>query len=246
MGQMGGSLGMALVKRRLAARVVGIDRDARARRRAVARRACHETSGRIDAAAGADLVVLAVPVRSIVALAKRVPRGGLITDVGSTKVQVARVFARIPGAVPGHPMCGTERSGLEAADPDMFLGAAWVLTRRSPKLERLVRALGARPVLMSPAAHDRAAARASHLPYALALALITLAGRRPPLAAGSFRSATRVAAQPRAMGLDILLTNRFPLARETATMARLMKRLSLMLRRGDAAALDRFVRAGSR
>jgi prephenate dehydrogenase len=195
------------------------------------------------------LVVLATPVRGILALAPRVARaakGALVTDVGSTKALVARALARIPGAVPGHPMCGTEKAGIEAADPAIFRGATWVLTRRSPRLERLVRALGARPVRMSPEEHDRAAAVASHLPYAFALALSARAGRRPLLAAGSFRSATRVAAQPPAMGLDLLLTNRFHLAREAVRMARAMTRLASLLLRGDPAALRRFVRAGAR
>ncbi|MBI2921174.1 MAG: prephenate dehydrogenase [Planctomycetes bacterium] len=250
MGQIGGSLGMALLRRRLTRCVIGIDRDARALRKARARGACTETSRDLRASARADLVVLAVPVRAILALAPRAARllrpGALLTDTGSTKAAVARAFRPFPGAVPGHPMCGTEKPGIDAADPEIFRGAPWVLTRRAPRLEHLVRALGARPVLMTSAAHDREAALVSHLPYAVALWLSRRAGPDPPLAAGSFRSATRVAAQPAAMGADILLTNPFPLARELETMAAGLRRLASALRRGNVAAVKRFVKEGCR
>jgi len=241
---------MALVRRRLTRRVIGIDRDPAARRLARARRACHEVSGDIEAARGADLVVLAVPVRQIIALAPRVAPllapGGILTDTGSTKSAVCRVLHGIGG----HPMCGTERSGIAAADPRLFEGVPWVLVpgdRTSlRRVAALVRALGAHPVTMTAAAHDRAAALASHLPYALALALSRLAGPRPPLAAGSFRSATRVAAQPAEMGLDILLTNRFHIARAAGRMAGVLASLASALRRGDEAAVRRFVGEGKR
>jgi prephenate dehydrogenase len=143
-------------------------------------------------------------------------------------------------------MCGSERAGISAADPDLFRGADWMLARRSPRLERLVRALGARPLVMSPAAHDARVALTSHLPYAFALLLSRRAGRRPRLAAGSFHSATRVAAQSPEMGLDLLTTNAFNLAREAERMGREMTRLARKLRTHDEPFLARLVRAGRR
>ncbi len=250
LGQIGGSLGMALVGGRLAARVIGIDRDARVRRRALARRACHEATADPAAVRGCAVVVLAVPVRAILALAPRLAPllapGAVLTDTGSTKAAVARVFRRIPGAVPGHPMCGTERAGIAAADPALFRGAPWVLCAASSRLGALVRAVGARPVRMSPRAHDTAAALVSHVPYLFALALSRRAGPRPPLAAGGFRSATRVAAQPYEMGLDLLLTNARPVAAAARALAADLRRAADDLAAGRTGRVAALVRAGRR
>ncbi|MCC6737549.1 MAG: prephenate dehydrogenase [Planctomycetia bacterium] len=249
MGQIGGSLGMALLRRGLAREVVGIDRDPRALKAALARKACTFAAGDLAPVALANLVVLATPVRSIVALARGVrfllPAGAVATDVGSAKAAVMRAYRGLRGFAGGHPMAGTERGGIAAADPDLFEGATWVLVpgddRAVRDLSRLVRRLGARPAVMTAAAHDRAASLASHLPYCLAVALSRLAGPNPPLAAGSFRSATRVAAQPLEMSLDILLANRFQIARDLGRMGRQMSRLATLLVKGDEAALRRFI-----
>lgn len=249
MGQIGGSLGMALLRRRLAREVFGIDRDAGALKAAFAGKACTYTAGDLAPVALADLVVLATPVRSIVALARGVrfllPAGALATDVGSAKAAVMRAYRGLRGFAGGHPMAGTEHGGIAAADPDLFEGATWVLVPGDAgavrRLSRLVRRLGARPAVMSAASHDRAASLASHLPYSLAVALSRLAGPNPPLAAGSFRSATRVAAQPLQMSLDILLSNRFQIARDLGRMGRQMARLATLLLKGDEAALRRFI-----
>ncbi len=246
MGQIGGSLGMALLRRGLARRVIGIDRDPAVLRKARRRGACTETSRGLEASVSCDLLVLAVPVRAIVALAPRIPTfAGLLTDTGSVKVPVMKAFAARPWFAGGHPMAGTERAGIDAADPLLFHGATWVLVPGDPsavrELGRLVSRLGARPEAMAAAAHDRAASLASHLPYSLAIALSRLAGPRPPLAAGSFRSATRVASQPTEMSLDILLSNRFQIARDIGRMSGQMSRLATLLLKGDEAALRRFI-----
>ncbi|MCE9582768.1 MAG: prephenate dehydrogenase/arogenate dehydrogenase family protein [Planctomycetes bacterium] len=256
MGQIGGSLGMALLRRRLTRCVIGIDRDPAVLRRSKARRACTSTSRDLGAIAGADLVILAAPVRSIVSMAPAIRRalkpGALLTDVGSSKSSVMRAFRGVPGFVGGHPMCGTERGGIQAADPRLFDGATWVLVPADPaalpEIARLVRALGASPLTLDADDHDRAVALVSHLPYAFALALSASARKGLParLAAGSFRSATRVAAQPAAMSLDILLSNRFHVARAAETMASSLRALGKALRKGDAAAVKRFQKAGQR
>ncbi len=172
------------------------------------------------ALAGADLVVLAVPLPGIAELVGAVAAGDsapILTDVVSVKAQVARVaHERAPALryVGGHPMAGTERSGFAAADPTLFDGAAWALcldpgTDRDPGTDlnpgtdldawltvaRLAVDVGARVVPTTAAAHDRAVAAASHVPHLLAAALADAVGSDPlavGLAAGSFRDATRV------------------------------------------------------
>jgi prephenate dehydrogenase len=164
------------------------------------------------ALAGADLVVLAVPLPGIAELVGAVAAGDgapILTDVVSVKARVARVaHERAPALryVGGHPMAGTERSGFAAADPTLFDAAAWALcldagTDPGTDLDawltvaRLAVDVGARVVPTTAAAHDRAVAASSHVPHLLAAALADAVGSDPlavGLAAGSFRDATRV------------------------------------------------------
>jgi prephenate dehydrogenase len=258
MGQIGGSIGMALLQRKLAKRVVGIDSDAAVLRRALRRRACTETAQNLWPVAGSDLVILATPVRTIQSLAWKVAElqlpGTVITDTGSAKAGVMRAFRGVPAFVGGHPMCGTERGGIEAADPALFKGATWALVpgdrRVLPAMKRLVAKLGAAPLAMTADAHDRAVALVSHLPYALALSLMRLGRKGGPLAArlaaGSFRSATRVAAQPAVMSLDLLLANRFHVAAVLERMGADLRGLAKSLKKGDEAAVKRFQKEGLR
>lgn len=262
LGQIGGSIGMALIKRRLSPRVIGIDTDPKTLRRALARKACHET-GTMKSIGEAGLVILAAPARQIIRMAPQVLRwakpDAIITDVGSTKREIAAAYRGAKRFVPGHPMAGTERAGIDGADPELFRGVprpgsrecwtSWMLGRRPlvDSMSKLVFALGALPFHVTPAQHDRWVAFTSHLPYVLALILAS--GRRQMkdgqyLVGGSFRSATRVAAQPPSMGLDILLTNRFNIAREADRMARSLSKVAVLLRKGNEKALRRLIEEG--
>jgi prephenate dehydrogenase len=164
-----------------------------------------------DAVAGAQLVVLAVPLPAVgTVLGELAGAGytGLLTDVTSVKGPVReRVRGAVPlvGYVGGHPMAGRETSGFAAADPDLFRGCAWVLCLEPGEtdlsdwltLARLVTGLGARVVPATADEHDHAVAAVSHVPHLLAAALTEAAAADPlalTLGAGSFRDGTRVAA----------------------------------------------------
>ena len=185
---------------------------------------------------GADLVVLATPVRTILsALAEigaRLWPGTVVTDMGSTKGEICAAMAALPPTVEpvgGHPMCGKETAGFEAAERGLYRGATWVLTplpRTSPDAlaltTELALAVGGRPLVLEPERHDRLVASISHLPFLVASALtaaVAEVGDQDPtvwsVAAGGFRDTSRVAASDTQMFLDILLTNR------TAVLAQL-------------------------
>lgn len=178
---------------------------------------------------GADIVILATPVRTIISMLEEIAPflwpGTLIMDLGSTKSEICAAMQHLPHhlePIGGHPMTGKETSGFGAAQPDLYTGATWVLT----PLERtsqttidlsieLVEAVHARPVILPPAEHDRLVASISHLPFLLASALthsVAEVGAEHPLvwnlAAGGFRDTSRVAASDTQMFLDILSTNR--------------------------------------
>lgn len=242
LGLMGGSLALALKQRAADPGDVDAGDDGffrLARVTAVARRpatlqaalaAGAIAAGTTDLAEGvrdADVVILAAPVRTILGLLPEVGRharpGALILDMGSSKQEICRAMAELPAGVQpvgGHPMCGKEKAGFEAADADLYRNRAFVLCpleRTSPdalaRATALAAAVGARPLQLDPARHDRAVAAISHLPYAVAASLVTAVDAHGDdtawiLASSGFRDTSRLAASDVDMMLDTLLTNR--------------------------------------
>lgn len=229
-GLIGGSIGMGLRARGLAGTVVGVGRDEAKLALAVERGAldCYVTD-LAAGLAGADLVIVAVPVGSVVPVLRevlpRVAPGTVVTDVGSCKAAIVAVAEEItpPGVcfVGGHPMAGSEQTGIQEADRYLFEGAYYVLTptdRTEPyaldRVRGLALKLGCRVIEMHPREHDRAVGAVSHLPHLLACALVNTVRRIPgsetalSLAAGGYRDTTRVAAGNPEMWRDIFLANR--------------------------------------
>ena len=228
-GLIGGSWGLALKKRGFRSKITGCDRAS------VLERA--RALGAIDdgeesparAVSESDLVIVATPVGAVLdllpVLKRAVPPRALITDTGSTKQMICRRAQEALGSEPrflgGHPMAGKERSGIEQAGANLFEGATYALTPLSDQdlndarlrtFSALVQAVGARPLVVEAAAHDRAVAFLSHLPQLVATGLAGLIVERAdflPLelsAAGLF-DMTRLAESPYAVWRDICLTN---------------------------------------
>ncbi len=244
LGQMGASIGRALVSRRACRRVIGVSRKPATLAAARKLHSTHETTRDLaDACGRADLVLLATPARTILRLipsaAAAMRPGTLLVDVGSTKGAICRRAAtalKRTGVrfVGGHPMSGQSGSGPRSSDPFLFEGRPFVImpvrgTRASDLrlAAELASAVGAVPTRVDPDAHDRAVSLISHLPHVIAVALVLQAaeaGSPVPLrlAAGSFKGATRVAASDIDMLLDILLTNA---AATSDSISRFRKRL---------------------
>lgn len=230
LGLMGGSLAAALKARRAVRIVYGISR-----RRETIQRALqlgyidHGTTSLAEGIQEAQVIILAVPVRTIIRmiaqLGEALPQGCVLMDLGSTKMKVCHAMEGLPSHVQpigGHPMCGKEKSGLDAAQADLYEGATFVLTplARTTKgtidlARALVEAIGAHPLIMEPERHDHLVAAISHLPYLLAITLTSVAesiGMRDAcvwdLAASGFRDTSRLAASDVEMMMDILQTNR--------------------------------------
>ncbi|NJP32324.1 prephenate dehydrogenase [Micromonospora thermarum] len=208
-----------------------------------------------EAVAGRDVVFLCGPLPTLPAtlplVAAASPPGCVLTDVGSTKAEVAAAAARhglLDRFVPGHPMAGAESAGLTAAAPTLLDGAAWVLCPAAGPATGafrwltglLLEVFRARVVPMAAAAHDTAAALASHVPHLLAGALAgavrraTLRDAVLALAAGSFRDGTRVAGTPAVRTANMLLGNRERVLRELAGVTAYLDELADALRSGDA------------
>jgi prephenate dehydrogenase len=250
-GLIGGSIGLGVRQRFLARRVVGLDRDPAALDAA-------RGMGVIDEAqlapgpwlADADLVVLAAPVRSQIELARslepHLSPDAILTDVGAVKLEPVEALAHLR-FVGGHPMAGSERVGVQNADAALLENAVWVLTPTDrtdqaalERVESFVSHLGARPIRVQPAQHDRLVAAVSHVPYLAAVALTRLVADDHDrdllmlLAAGGFRDLTRVASGSPRMSRDMVVGNAGPVRQALRALTANLERLSAMLAEPDA------------
>ncbi|HEX4127129.1 MAG TPA: prephenate dehydrogenase/arogenate dehydrogenase family protein [Acidimicrobiales bacterium] len=219
-GLIGGSIALGL--RRRGWHVSGLDADEERLQAAL-------DGGVIDAAGddlGAEVVFVAVPAASAAGLARRMlqedgrPDDTVVTDVSGVKTAIVEESDH-PRFIGGHPMAGSEQTGLHGADPDLFVGAVWVLTPTAAtdleafnRLKGVVMSLGADVLVLSAADHDRLVAVVSHVPHLVAATLMNAAtdgaeqdGALLRLAAGGFRDMTRVAAGHPGIWPDICAEN---------------------------------------
>jgi prephenate dehydrogenase len=265
-GLIGGSFAAAVRRLADAPRVLGVEPDADARLLAV-------EGGIVDEALDADaaveagwfspgagretLVLLAAPVKAVEAwLARLGSLGfvGVVSDAASTKAGVFAAAAKLaPGAefIGGHPMAGSERSGVTAANPDLFRDAYYVLTPSATsdadayrRLHALVGSLGARVIAVAPALHDEAVAVVSHVPHVAASALTNLAAERAGegrevlrLAAGGFKDMTRIAAGSPELWTGILSDNATAVSRAIGELVEQLQEVRASLDDGDLEAI---------
>jgi prephenate dehydrogenase len=253
-GLVGASV--ALAARRAGSRVTGWDSDAATLREAAGANALDEAAGSLEAAvAGAELVVVAVPVGSLAAAAREVlaaaPPAATVTDVGSTKRGLARGVDD-PRLVPGHPLAGGATGGPARAAADLFDGATWFLTplassepARIELVERFVTSLGARPIRLDADTHDRILALTSHLPHALANLLMqsVAAGGDEALgyAGASLREMTRVAGANPSVWADIFVENSDLIADALAAHRENAAEVERALRERDRGFFERWI-----
>jgi prephenate dehydrogenase len=222
-----------------------------------------EAPSALLAVAGADIVLLAVPVAATEATLKAIRHlvtdKMLIMDVGSTKrdvIDAARRVLRdhVSSFVPCHPVTGKEVSGVEHADADLYVDKQVILTpidRTDPlQLEKAVNlwdALGCRVMRMTPDAHDAAFAAVSHLPHLIAFALINAIATQEPgrdfltLAGPGFRDFTRIAASDPKVWHDILLANRNELLAQSKLFKDMLQSMETMIENGDGDALEALI-----
>lgn len=265
-GLLGGSLGLAIKRHRLATQVAGYVR----RPESVAE--C-QALGVVDAATldlaqavqDADLVILCTPLAQMRGLMEQalpaLKPGAIVTDVGSVKgsvVQELEPLAAKAGArfVGSHPMAGAEKMGAAAAREDLFTNAVCIITPTTStdadalvEVEKFWSQLGSRTIRLSPENHDEQVAQCSHLPHVIAATLANLVlgssteAEMPKLCASGFRDTTRIASGSPEMWRDISLANHHNLS---DALARFMDELRILQRAvesQDAKALDAFLNA---
>ena len=260
-GLMGGSFALALKRAGLVKRVVGYSKSPsttdRARQMGVID---VEAPSALLAVAGADVVLLAVPVSATEATLKAIKHlvtpQMLIMDVGSTKADVVQAASRalrdqVGSFVPAHPITGREVSGVEHAEADLYSGRQVILTpiertytAQLQKAQETWTALGSRVLSMSPESHDAAFAAVSHLPHLLAFALLNSIMGQPgaddflSLAGPGFRDFTRIAASDPKVWRDILLANREELLSQSKLFQQALKNIEQAMAKGDGQAVE--------
>ncbi len=166
LGLMGSSFAMALKKAQPDITIVGSDYSAATVRKAMDREVVTAAGTDLGAIEMADVVVIAVPIlamRDVLDSMRGYVQGKVVTDMASTKGSIME-WAAGAGVelVGGHPMCGREAAGIDGADAELFKGAPWILTRDDPTVRGLVESVGAHPLVMDAATHDRLVAGVSH------------------------------------------------------------------------------------
>lgn len=223
-GMVGGSIALALKKYGLAAYVVGTSRQEASLKLAREMKAIDEGTTDVNKAIqGADLVILAAPVKVILEniddISKHLRRGCLVTDVGSTKSAIVDAAEKLfPPHVlfaGSHPMAGSEKSGMAHASADLFRGAVCIMTTTArtnrvarDKVKHLWTTIGAQVKTMEPAQHDEIMAYASHLPHMMSFAL----ARAIPddflqYGAAGLKDTTRIAGSSAQMWADVCTSN---------------------------------------
>jgi cyclohexadieny/prephenate dehydrogenase len=260
-GLIGGSIARAAREQGLAKEIVITARSAKTRARVMELGIVDrvvETNA--EAAEGADLVILCIPVGACGAVAAEIAGhlkpGAIVSDVGSVKGAVVKEMApHLPAGVhfvPAHPVAGTEHSGPDSGFAELFINRWCILTPpegTDPKAVERLRAfwagIGAKVEIMTPEHHDMVLAITSHLPHLIAYTIVGTADELEGVtqsevlkfSAGGFRDFTRIAASDPIMWRDVFLTNKDAVLDMLGTFTEDLSKLTRAIRRGDGEAL---------
>ena len=263
-GLIGGSLGLAVRKHKVAHRVIGVGRNRHSLQHALDLGCVDEfTTDLYHGVRESDLVVVCTPVESIASFIQQAALNArpktLITDAGSTKAEIVkeveadlRKHKSSVEFVGSHPMAGSEKNGVEHSRADLFEGHAVIITPTAKTSDDAVervhdfwRALGANVFKMSPAEHDRAVATISHVPHVVAAALASAAPEEClPLAGRGWLDTTRIAAGDPELWRQILAQNRGHVLKGLAQFEKVLAAIRAALENEDDARLVKLLQAG--
>ncbi|MDI6731253.1 MAG: prephenate/arogenate dehydrogenase [Candidatus Margulisbacteria bacterium] len=260
LGLIGGSIGNKLKDQNSKFKIIGIPRRKKTIDLAIKLGAIDE--GTADLTAGvkeAEVVFICTPISLIIPTINRIApylkQGAIVTDVGSSKEQIVeqaeKIMAKGTFFVGGHPMAGKEKVKLEAAEADLFQGRTWILTptrKTNPRaiqvISRLVVLLGGKVMQMDPKTHDLVVAVISHMPLAVAAALVnTIADEKKnrekmkKCAASGFRDTTRIASGDPELGIDMFVTNQKAVLKALGSFKKSLSRLEKAIKSGKNSAM---------
>lgn len=260
LGMIGGSLAGALKNAGFSGEIVALVRSEATGARGLELGLIDRYSTKAqEAIVGADMVMLAVPMLSmrqqLTAISEFLDPDAIVTDAGSVKgpfIEDARaVLGTLARVVPGHPIAGREKTGVDAADATLFNQKRVLLTPVDETEKSAINAVtslweltGAEVESLSPEQHDRVLAATSHLPHVLAFALVdTLATQQEAeeifrYAAGGFRDFSRIASSDAVMWRDVCLTNRDAILESMDNLDKHIRQLRKAIDLGDGNAIE--------
>jgi len=263
-GMIGGSIALAAKKRKIIREIVGIDIDKKsldeAKTLKVIDYAVNLKSKKI-VLSKIKLVIIATPVRSIVQVVRKLlpllDRGTIITDTGSVKGSVVSgINSILPKGIffiGGHPIAGSELSGVESAYGDLFIGTKTILTPTVKsnhfsfkKVKQFWERIGSTVVLMTPKEHDKVFAAISHLPHLLAFSLVNTLSKRNfknqnpfDYAGGGFKDFTRIAQSNPAMWHDIVFENKEEILNSINCFMSTLEKIKGLIKKGKGAKIKK-------
>jgi len=262
-GLIGGSVAAALKAAGKVGQILGVGRDAAALQQAQQRGLIDQVASIEQAAAQAQVILLATPVGAMpelfAQLRKQLGPEVVITDVGSTKQTIVQQAKELLGThfaqfVPGHPIAGAEKSGPQAARADLYQGRNVVLTPTKlthdwaqQQIINLWEACGARVLLMDPQEHDQVLASVSHVPHFLSsvfmwqVASAENADLRLSVAGSGFRDFTRIAEGSAEVWRDIFMSNKQAVLQELQHIRAAFAQAEEALQSSDAQSLYEFL-----
>jgi len=257
-GLIGGAIGLAVKRKKLAREVIGVSRREISRRNALKFKAVDKsTLNMAEGVKDADLVIVAAPVGKIVPLALKcagfMKKGAILTEVGSAKERAVReIEKRLPQGinfVGSHPMAGSDRQGVHNASHGIFNNAALILTKTKKtdaksitRLKKFWKALGCRVLTLSPERHDSLVSLSSYLPHAVSFALsFSQTKNSLKLSGGSLRDTTRVSLSDAELWSDIFLAASEPLLKSIKLFQKNLNTLKKAVIKNDKKTLVRFL-----
>ncbi len=253
-GLIGGSIALGIKKKKLAQEVVGVSKHKKSISLALKMKAIDQGSVSLKIIKGADLLIIATPVDTIIALKdeilKYIDKDCIITDVGSTKEKiVGKLEAVLPNYIGSHPLAGSEKRGIMNVSTSIFDGSLCILTptkRTTPaafeNIKLLWERLGAKVVILTPKDHDKVLSLVSHLPHIVAFSLINTVPRSLlKFSSGGLKDTTRIAASDTILWKDILLSNRKNLLDAIRLFEMNLAKIKSAINNNDGKALEKIL-----
>jgi prephenate dehydrogenase len=250
-GLIGGSLALAMKKKRLVREVIGVSRHKNNLLLAKKRGAIDQGSLKLDIIKDADLLVLAMPVDVIIdsasAISKIAKSKCLVIDVGSTKKEIVSHLEKFfPNYIGTHPLAGSEKRSVAYADPDIFKDSVCILTptkntknKSLNKIKKLWVKVGSKVVLLTPQMHDKVLSFTSHLPHIAAFSLMNAVPEKDlGFVATGLRDTTRIAGSDSALWASVFLSNRNNLLEAINSLQKELTRIKLAIQRNNKKSLS--------
>jgi prephenate dehydrogenase len=262
-GLIGGSFGLALKQKSGAVNIIGIGRDPDRLAQAVQKGAIDQaTTDIVQGVSSADLIVLSSTIGHILEALPTVLSaarpGAVVTDVGSAKTAIVAASKNDNRFIGGHPMAGSEKTGVMAASATLFNSATWALTptkvtgaKSLDAMLEVITAVGAIPLILSPEEHDEMVSVTSHLPHVIAASFMRFAAQSralhldlPRMTAGSFADMTRIAGASPSIWRDVCLSNRDAVLKSLELFEKEIAKIKTAISENDADSIESYF-AGS-